>query len=158
LPFIGLKDPTGVAVDAKGNVYVTDAGNRRVLKLATGSGSQTALPFTGLEFPQGVGVDAAGDVYVTDTQTYDNRVLELAAGSADQTVLPFTGLNQPYGVAVTHNGNVYITDSNSRQVLRLPAGSRARPRSRFKALTPRKVWRWMLPATSTSPTPCARGC
>jgi serine/threonine-protein kinase len=33
LPFTGLNFPNGVAVDAAGNLYVTDAGNNRVLKL-----------------------------------------------------------------------------------------------------------------------------
>ncbi len=33
LPFTGVKDPQGVAVDTAGNVYVADKGNNRVLKL-----------------------------------------------------------------------------------------------------------------------------
>ena len=48
LPFTGLNDPDGVAVDSAGNVYVTDTGNNRVLKLAAGSATQDVLPFTGL--------------------------------------------------------------------------------------------------------------
>jgi streptogramin lyase len=44
LPFTGLKNSNGVAVTAGGDVYVTDAGNRRVLKLAAGSATQTELP------------------------------------------------------------------------------------------------------------------
>ena len=63
---------------APATVYVADSGNRRVLKLAAGSTTQTVLPFTGLNQPQGVAVDSAGNVYVADTQT--NRVLKLPAG------------------------------------------------------------------------------
>ncbi|HET9117343.1 MAG TPA: SBBP repeat-containing protein, partial [Pseudonocardiaceae bacterium] len=36
LPFTGLHYPSGVAVDSAGNVYVTDRGNNRVLKLPAG--------------------------------------------------------------------------------------------------------------------------
>ena len=36
LPFTGLNNPGGVAVDAASNVYVTDNGNNRVVKLAAG--------------------------------------------------------------------------------------------------------------------------
>jgi len=36
-----FKLPHGVAVDAAGDVYVTDGGNDRVLKLAAGSSTQT---------------------------------------------------------------------------------------------------------------------
>ena len=33
LPFAGLNQPTGVAVDGAGNLYVTDFQNNRVVKL-----------------------------------------------------------------------------------------------------------------------------
>jgi serine/threonine-protein kinase len=78
LPFTGLHNPGGVAVDSTGNLYVTDNGNSRVLKLAAGSTTQTVLPFTGLHWPHGVAVDTAGNLYVTDTG--NNRVLKLGAG------------------------------------------------------------------------------
>jgi serine/threonine-protein kinase len=36
LPFTGLNSPNGVAVDTAGNLYVTDFGNDRVVKLPAG--------------------------------------------------------------------------------------------------------------------------
>jgi serine/threonine-protein kinase len=66
LPFTGLENPAGVAVDAAGTVYITDVGNGRVLKLPAGALTPTELPFTGLKFPRGVAVDSAGTVYVAD--------------------------------------------------------------------------------------------
>ena len=119
LPFTGLDGPDGVAVDTAGNVYVTDATNARVVKLAAGSSTQTVLPFTGLNDPHGVAVDTAGNLYVTDRD--NNRVLKLAAGSSTQTVLPFTGLAKPTGVAVDAAGNLYVTDMDNR-VVKLSAG------------------------------------
>jgi serine/threonine-protein kinase len=44
LPFTGLDNPEEVAVDAKGDVYVNDSGNNRVLELAAGSTGQTVVP------------------------------------------------------------------------------------------------------------------
>jgi serine/threonine protein kinase, bacterial len=76
LPFTGLDDPRGVAVDRAGNLYVTDANNKRVLKLPAGSSTPTVLPFTGLSRPTGVAVDASGNLYVTDEQT-PGQVLKL---------------------------------------------------------------------------------
>ena len=121
LPFTGLNGPWGAAVDAAGNLYVTDFRNNRVLKLAAGSSSPTVLSFTGLDQPAGVVVDSAGNLYVADN--HNNRVVKLAAGSATQTDLPFTGLNGPAGVAVDSAGNLYVADVRNSRVVKLAAGS-----------------------------------
>ncbi len=121
LPFNGLYQPQGLAVDGTGAVYVADFNNR-VVKLAAGSNDQATLPFTGLNYPEGVAVDAPGNVYVADRG--NSRVVELAAGSSTQTVLPFAGLKDPDGVAVDSAGNVYATDTDNNRVLKLAAGSK----------------------------------
>ena len=120
LPFSGLYQPQGLAVDANGTVYVADFNNR-VVKLAPGSNTQSVLPFTGLAYPQGVGVDAAGNIYVADRG--NDRVVKLDAKSNTQADLPFTGLNHPDGVAVDPSGIVYVTDSDNDRVLKLNPGS-----------------------------------
>jgi serine/threonine-protein kinase len=120
LPFAGLYQPQGVAVDTNGAVYVADFNNR-VVKLATGSNNQTVLPFSGLNYPEGVAVDAQSNVYVADRG--NNRVVKLDAGSNTQTDLPFTGLNHPDGVALGADGSVYVTDTDNNRVLKLAAGS-----------------------------------
>jgi serine/threonine protein kinase, bacterial len=122
LPFSGLYQPQGLAVDNAGAVYVADFNNR-VVKLTAGSTSQTVLPFTGLNYPEGVAVDGQGSVYVADRG--NNRVLKLPAGANTATVLPFTGLKNPDGVAVDTAGNVYVTDTDNNRVLMLAAGSTA---------------------------------
>ncbi len=63
---------------AAGDVYVIDANNKQVVKLAAGSNDQTVLPFTGLNYPDDVAVDAAGNVYVLDNSGF-GRVVKLAA-------------------------------------------------------------------------------
>jgi len=98
LPFTGLENPQRVAVDAKGDVYVTDTGNNRVLKLAAGSTTQTVVPIAGLDGPLDIAVDDAGDLMVTEPAQH--RVLEVTAGSTNPTVLPFTDLGDPTGVTV----------------------------------------------------------
>ena len=60
LPFSGLEHPTGVAVDSDGDIYVTDSGNNRVVKLPGGSQTQVVLPFTDLSSPYSVTSVVAG--------------------------------------------------------------------------------------------------
>jgi DNA-binding beta-propeller fold protein YncE len=104
LPFTGLGDPAGVAVDSAGNLYVIDEWNNRVLKLTPGSSAQMVLPFTELHDPGDVAVDAFGNLYVSEP----GGVLKLPVGSSDQEGLPFTGVRQSRGVAVDSAGNLYL--------------------------------------------------
>lgn len=120
LPFNGLYQPQGLAVDGAGTVYVADFNNR-VISMAAGSNSQKELPFTGLSYPEGVAIDSQGAVYVADRG--NSRVVKLAAGSNTQTVLPFNGLNNPDGVAVDPVGNVYVADTDNNRVVKLDAAS-----------------------------------
>jgi hypothetical protein len=126
LPFTGLNDPSGVAADAAGNVYVSNSGFsgiNTVLELPAGSGSQVASGFEQLEHPLGLAVDAAGDVFVADSGF--NDVVELrhgANGSVSNSTLPFTGLNDPQAVAVDGFGDVFVANLLSNQVVELPAG------------------------------------
>jgi sugar lactone lactonase YvrE len=125
LPVTGLSTPTGVAVDASGNVYIVDSNNSRLLKEALSAGNYTQSTIaTGLLAAYGVAVDGGGNVYVADTG--NNRVLmeTPAAGSYTQSVIA-SGVGYPMGVAVDGGGNVYITDTGNGEVLEetLSAGS-----------------------------------
>src|SRR5262249_22213445 len=57
-------NPTGVAVDSSGTVYVADFNNGAIRKI-TSAGVVTTLASqaAGFELPQGVGVDGSGNVY-----------------------------------------------------------------------------------------------
>jgi sugar lactone lactonase YvrE len=119
LPFFGLKNPSAVAVDANGSVYIADGGNNRVLELPAGSTNQVQLPIYGLDFPSDGRVDATGDLYVTDA--HHGRVLVFAAGAeAASPVRLSNSLNFPSGVAIDYDRNLYISDSRGNQVLYLP--------------------------------------
>ena len=137
LPFTGLDNPEEIAVDAKGDVYVTDSGNNRVLELVAGSTSQTVVPLARLDKPEDIAVDDAGDLVITEPAQH--RALELTAGSTSLTVLPFADLGEPTGVAVDSSDPgadpaVVVTDCTHNRVVELRAHSTAQTELPFSGL------------------------
>ncbi len=141
----GLNQPTGIAVDSAGWLYVAESGNHRILKISpagaisvfAGSGVAGNLNGTGtaaqFNTPYGVAIDAAGYVYVADHGNHRFRKISPAgvvttfAGStpgflnANGTSAQF---NDPHAVAVEQStGNVYITETANHRVRKItPSG------------------------------------
>ncbi len=137
-----LNNPSGIAVDSSGNVYVADRYNNRIRKIAT-DGTISTIAGTGsasysgdggpaneaaINSPTGVTVDSSGNVYIADR--YNDRIRKIAT---DGTISTVTGtgssgysgdggpadqaqLYWPFGVALDSGGNLYITDYSNHRV------------------------------------------
>jgi hypothetical protein len=148
-----LYQPSGVAQDARGNVFIADSGDNVIREItpdgrihrfagtgmAGGAGAAvtpTSTPVTvNLWHPNDVAVDASGNVFIADTS--GNRVLEVTttggievvAGtgrpgySGDGAAAATARLSQPGGIAVDAQDNVYIADSSNNVVRRVDASS-----------------------------------
>ena len=69
-----FSNPSGVAVDSSGNVYVADNSNHRIQKFNSSGGFITKWGSYGsgdgqFNYPYGVAVGSSGNVYVADTGT-----------------------------------------------------------------------------------------
>lgn len=104
--FDAVRNITAVAVDAAGDIYVTDPTENQVLKLDVRTGVQEVLGFTALDLPDGIAVDSAGTVYVGDL----NGVTALDIRSGRQQTLRIDQLSFAKGVAVDAADNVYVAD------------------------------------------------
>ena len=84
----------GLAADGRGNVYVADAGNRRLLKIAKDGKVGVVYRLDPPYFPTGAFVTANGDVYVlefsyTPPGTTDKpRVRKITANGENQIIRP----------------------------------------------------------------------
>jgi uncharacterized protein (TIGR03437 family) len=135
-----LDTPTGLALDAAGNLYIADAGSNviRIVTKATGIITTLSTGSFILKSPKGVAVDAAGNVYIADTN--NSRILKVApSGSITKTttvagnsVVGFTGdggpatsaeLSYPAGVAVDAAGNIFLADTNNQRIRMVSAAT-----------------------------------
>ena len=151
-------NPSGVACDDEGNVYVADRSNNRIRKVTpdgqvttlagSGSGSYQDGQGTAARFynPRGVACDGEGNVYVADQSnhrirkvTTDGQVTTLAGSGSDSysdgqgTAAHF---NSPRGVACDIYGNLIIADQTNHRIRLIAAG--LTPPERAGAL-PKKI-------------------
>ncbi len=116
-------NPTQIAVDAAGNLYVADPGLKAVEMYPSGSGSSTAGTSvgTGLKAPTGVAVDGAGDVFIADSgSVYEVPESDTAAGlNAKGQITLKTGLGSQVQLAADGLGDLYISDVSNQKVYEL---------------------------------------
>lgn len=142
-----FSDPTGIAVDSSGNIYVTDR-TAHIVRKVTSAGVVTT--FAGLagnpgssdgtggnarfDNPTGIGVDAAGNVYVSDTFNSTIRkitpagVVTTLAGAPTQVgsndgTSTLARFRYPNGIAVDPAGFVYVADGSNAVIRKVnPSG------------------------------------
>jgi len=133
-----FNNPTGVAVDPSGNIYVADYGNNLIREITTagmvstfaGSGNQGAINATGLlasfSGPAGITIDASGNLYVADAgsnlirKITTSAVVTTLAGGDTTAMTNGIGANasfsDPLGVTVDPSGNVFVADAGDNMV------------------------------------------
>ncbi len=146
--FLALFQPSGVAVDAAGNLFIPEAYNHRIRKVSPGgiittvagngnegfAGDGGPATSASLNFPVGVAVDAAGNLYIADWNNFRIRkvspsgVITTVAGngisgfSGDGGPAASASLANPYGVAVDGAGNLYLPDGNNHRIRKVSPG------------------------------------
>ena len=124
-----FEDPTGLAFDATGNIYISDQYNHRIIKFDS-SGifvSQFGSYGTGdgqFNYPQGIAIDSTGNIFVADTynhriQKFDASGLYLARfgaqGSGDGQ------LSYPTSLIVDSSNIVWVVDNYNNRIQKFVA-------------------------------------
>ncbi len=138
-----LNYPRGVAVDASGNVFITDAGNNRVRKVNTAGVISTyagtgVSGYTGngglavnaqLSGLMGITIDILGNMYIVETgrvrKINTAGVISAFAGVGSWSYGGDGGpainaqFNLPWGIAVDLFGNVYIGEAYNNRIRKI---------------------------------------
>jgi sugar lactone lactonase YvrE len=146
-------NPSGIARDSAGNLYIGDTSNSSIRKIAhigsdwvttTLAGNHSAVGLkdgtnAGATFfwPQGVAVDSGGTIYVTDTGNNAIRKVTPIGTNWVVTTIAGTGggvgrdgtnarssFNQPNAIAIDASTNLYIADSGNSTIRKItPVGT-----------------------------------
>src|ERR1700722_9305640 len=140
-----FNDPSGLAMDAAGNLYVADNLNHTIRKLATNGMVSTFAGQAGTEGsangigtnamfrnPSGIVISASGTLYVTDTGNQTIRAI--TSGGTASTIAGQAGtpgytngtgaaalFNSPIGIALDQSGNLYVADSGNHVIRKVTA-------------------------------------
>jgi serine/threonine-protein kinase len=125
---------SSLAIDASGNIYISDAGNGIIRKMNKSGDVKTFAGTAGvhtsiLGYPYGIAADASGNLYVGDVYHDQIRkitptgVISTFAGSGssgfDNGPAATASFNAPYGIAVDVAGNVYVADAGNNAIRKI---------------------------------------
>ncbi len=145
-----LRNPSGVAVDNKGNVFIADRGNQVVRKVNS-AGIITTIAGNGLygyngdnwpsatqasfEYPTALAVDKIGNVFIADQ--FNERIRKVDTFGRISNVwgdgnlgysqngdpAAISWLCEPNSIALDSVGNVYVSDECNHRIRKMVAGS-----------------------------------
>jgi sugar lactone lactonase YvrE len=146
-----LADPSGVAMDKSGNLYIADSGNGRIRVVAAQTGIITTVAGPGvwstlgdggpaamayLPNPKGLAFDPAGNLYIADINNNRIRMIDAKTGIistvagggtygqlGDGGLATAAYLADPWDVTLDVAGNLYISDSGNARIRKVDAST-----------------------------------
>jgi sugar lactone lactonase YvrE len=107
-----LSGPMGVALDSANNVYISDTGNNRILKVNPVTSVATVLG-NYVWIPGASCYNASGNLPTCPTTT--------PSTVSPTTAPPQYAFNHPQGLAVDSSNNVYVADTGNKVVVMIPS-------------------------------------
>ncbi|MGE3465450.1 MAG: hypothetical protein AB7J13_00840 [Pyrinomonadaceae bacterium] len=144
-----LESPSGIAIDADGNVYIAERRANRIRRVDAKTGTVTTFAGTGKRgFSGDGGKAAAADISIPELIAFDNkgnllitdrgngRIRRIDAKTAIISTIVGTGvtgfsgdggkaadakISSPFGVGVDKDDNIYFADTENHAIRRIDA-------------------------------------
>lgn len=115
-----LSQPSAIAVDGAGRIYITDAGTFSVKIYSPGgrflkSFGKKGAGRNGFGYPYGITVLKSGDIMVADTVNMNVRIFD-KDGRYKKTVLDRSSRIKP-GAMTVHNDDIYLADLAGNRII-----------------------------------------
>jgi DNA-binding beta-propeller fold protein YncE len=115
--------PTGIAVDANGNVLVADTNNGRLEKFSPTGGFLSSMGIKGngygqLGAPNGIAIDRASNIYVADASKHVVEKLASDGSVIAEWKGPAPGFYGPRRIAIGPDESVYVVDQGRTRIVK----------------------------------------
>jgi sugar lactone lactonase YvrE len=109
----GVSDPSALAEDASGNLWVADDGLQGVSEFAVGSTQLLQTITNGVLGPTAIAFDLSGNVYVANRGPVSRNGNDVTVYSPSGTLLRtiIAGIQAPEHLAFDSQGNIYVANS-----------------------------------------------
>jgi sugar lactone lactonase YvrE len=116
--------PTGIAVDANGNILVADTNNGRIEKFSPTGIFLSTMGIKGngygqLGAPNGIGIDRAGNIYVADASKHVVEKLAPEGTVIAEWKGPAPGFYGPRRIAIGPDESIYVVDQGHTRIVKL---------------------------------------
>ncbi len=123
----GLREPHGVAVDGRGNVYIVDTGNDRIVKFDPSGRELVAFGKKGSDpgqfsKPLVAAFSPQGNLLVLDSDTSWIQVFTPDGKFVSRFAGPAMNFYHPAGLAVSSDGTIAVADTGGNRVVLLDSG------------------------------------
>ena len=133
-----LDRPSGITLDASGNMYIVDTRNHRIQKWAPGATEGTTVAGGNVDWgdaanqlyrPYGIALDASGNLYIADTENH--RIQKWAPGASEGVTIAggnnygsaANQLRYPSRFTFDASGNLYIADASNHRIQKWAPGA-----------------------------------
>ena len=106
--------PNGIAVDASGNIWVTNSHDNTVSKLDSSGSIVGTYPVSG-SIPADIAIDGSGNLWIANL--YSANVTKMS--SSGSIIATYPAGTYPAGISIDASGNVWIANSWSNYITRL---------------------------------------
>src|SRR5436190_3464314 len=115
--------PTGIAVDASGNVFVADTNNGRIEKYSPSGTFLSTMGIKGTGYgqlgaPNRIAVDRTSDIYVADASKHVVEKLQSDGSIIAEWKGPEAGFYGPCRIAIGPDDSIYVVDQGRTRIVK----------------------------------------